>query len=365
MADQVPEILPQGRIAADEGTEDNPSLIVPSPPSSVLGDPDNVDQEAGTRKNPVIVTGPGDLEVVGETVNTEPSEAQKEAGNYELGHIVFKGLEASIENPKGSTRSGVDPDGNEWSVTMPEAYGYIKRTEGADGDHVDAYFGSNPDSDNVWVVDQIDPDSSEFDEHKVMLGFNTQADATASYTAAFSDGRGGDRIGAMTQMPFSEFESWLETENTTEPIAYKGAENGTEQITEPASDEGGLGQEEPAINAAAQVSEADEAATELQAPSEADVTLGEPISRHRFENIQDIIDRQQIGKDISEAIAGTDTERVQQSLAEADARGITHDRRSIVTMLDSGGMREMAQTLTNMPKDPPAERVQFYRELAQ
>lgn len=70
-----------------------------------------------------------------------PTEAQKEAGNYKKGHARWNGLDLSIETAKGQTRSGTGPDGNPWSVTMPADYGYFRRTEGADGDHVDFYMG--------------------------------------------------------------------------------------------------------------------------------------------------------------------------------------------------------------------------------
>src|SRR5690606_38745403 len=40
--------------------------------------------------------------------NPEPTDGQKEAGNYKLGHARWNGLDLSIENQKGSTRSGTD-----------------------------------------------------------------------------------------------------------------------------------------------------------------------------------------------------------------------------------------------------------------
>ena len=85
----------------------------------------------------------------------EPTEAQKKAGNYKVGKIKLQGLDISIENPKGSVRKGKDKDGEEWSVTMPAHYGYVRRTEGADGDQVDIYLSDRPaESDPVFVVDQ-------------------------------------------------------------------------------------------------------------------------------------------------------------------------------------------------------------------
>ena len=107
-------------------------------------------------------------------VDTNPTEGQKEAGNYQKGHINVDGYDITIENPKGSVRSGVDSQGNRWETTMRNTYGYIRRTEGVDGDHIDVFLSDNPTSGSVFVVDQINPAgeaAGTFDEHKVMYGF--------------------------------------------------------------------------------------------------------------------------------------------------------------------------------------------------
>ncbi|WP_299671647.1 PLxRFG domain-containing protein [uncultured Roseobacter sp.] len=148
-----------------------------------------------------------------------PTDAQKEAENYKMGHIQWNGLDMSIENAKGSIRSGKGPDGSEWSVTMPAHYGRIKGTIGADGDHVDIYMGDDPDSDYVLVVNQIDADTSAFDEHKVMLGFGDKAEALDTYRAGFSDGRADDRLGSYTETTVADFKAWLESGDTKKPTA--------------------------------------------------------------------------------------------------------------------------------------------------
>lgn len=154
-------------------------------------------------------------------VDTNPTEAQKQAGNYRKGHVSIDGLDVTIENPRGSVRSGTGSDGQRWSVEMPADYGYIKGTRGADGkDHVDVYLGEHPESKRVWVIDQIDPLSGEFDEHKVMVGFTSRADAVRAYVAAFSDGSGRARIGAITEMPRGEFTDWVRKGNTRKALAY-------------------------------------------------------------------------------------------------------------------------------------------------
>ena len=156
----------------------------------------------------------------------EPTDAQKEAGNYAKGHTQIHGMDVSIENPAGSVRTGMDADGNRWEATMPDDthYGYINRTEGADGDHVDAFIGPNPQSRNAYVIDQIDPATGKFDEHKSLIGFNSGPEAVDAYRKSFSDGSGDSRIGAVTPMPIEQFKDWLANGDTKAAVAYKAGE---------------------------------------------------------------------------------------------------------------------------------------------
>ena len=143
-----------------------------------------------------------------------PSDAQKESGNYKKGHIKFGGYDYTIENPKGSTRSGKDADGKEWKVTMHDTYGYIRGKFGKDGDHLDMFINDKADLDNwngdVFVVDQVNPDGS-FDEHKVMYGYDSMDDAKKAYLANYSDGWQG--LGNITGVSKDEFDKWLDTSN--------------------------------------------------------------------------------------------------------------------------------------------------------
>jgi site-specific DNA-cytosine methylase len=145
---------------------------------------------------------------------TNPSDAQKESGNYKKGHIKFGGYDYTIENPKGSTRSGKDADGKEWKVTMHDTYGYIRGKFGKDGDHLDMFINDKADLDNwngdVFVVDQVNPDGS-FDEHKVMYGYDSMDDAKKSYLANYSDGWQG--LGNITGVSKDEFDKWLDASN--------------------------------------------------------------------------------------------------------------------------------------------------------
>ncbi|MDR7021115.1 LPD38 domain-containing protein [Aeromonas salmonicida] len=157
------------------------------------------------------------IEAARADVALEPTEAQKEAGNYKKGHLTLQGLDIALENPKGSTRSGTDQDGKAWQSTMAHDYGYIKRTLGADGDHVDVFIGDQPDSETVFVVDQVDPKSGKFDEHKVMMGFADEEAAREGYQANYEQGWQG--LGSIKAMPVAEFKHWVKKGDTASPIA--------------------------------------------------------------------------------------------------------------------------------------------------
>ena len=145
----------------------------------------------------------------------EPTEAQKAAGNYKKGHIKVSGLDVTIENPAGSTRRGVDPGGKPWAMDMQHHYGYIKRTKGADGENVDVFVGNNPQSDKVFVVDQVDQTTGEFDEHKVMLGFNNPVAAARGYRKNYEK---GFKVGPIKEMTRDEFGDWLRQADNTKPV---------------------------------------------------------------------------------------------------------------------------------------------------
>lgn len=160
------------------------------------------------------------IEAARAEVEQNPTEAQKEAGNYRKGHIKIDGFDITIENPKGSVRSGKDADGNEWSVTMNNDYGYIRGTEGVDGDHIDVFLSDNPDAGDVFVIDQVNADGS-FDEHKVMYGFKSALAAKRAYLANYSAGWKG--LGNITRVTKEEFRKWIDSSNRkTKPfVEYK------------------------------------------------------------------------------------------------------------------------------------------------
>lgn len=156
----------------------------------------------------------------------EPTQAQIEAGNYKKGHIKVHGLDIAVENPRGSERRGTDPDGKEWAHTMSDHYGYIKKTTGADNEHIDTYIGRNPESDQIFIVDQIDQKTGGFDEHKVMMGFNSQEEAIQAYSSNFDEGW---KVGPVRAMNKDEFKSWLKDGDTKKPADGTLTNEGTTQ----------------------------------------------------------------------------------------------------------------------------------------
>lgn len=145
-----------------------------------------------------------------------PTEAQKHAGNYKKHHITFHGLPIAIENPKGSVR-----EGKGWKCVMPADYGYIKRTEGADGDHLDVFIGPDKGSQMVFVINQNDHRTGQFDEHKAMLAYSSERAAVADYMKAFNDGKGADRIRSVEPMSLDAFKHWLKRGRTKTPAKSK------------------------------------------------------------------------------------------------------------------------------------------------
>lgn len=147
-----------------------------------------------------------DIEAARAEVDQNPTEAQKEAGNYKKGHVKIDGYDVTIENPKGSVRSGKDADGNEWSVTMNNDYGYIRGTRGVDGDHIDIFLSDNPETGNVYVIDQVDQKTGMYDESKVMYGFNSIDEARDAYLSNYDKGW---KVGVISEVSKDEFKKWI------------------------------------------------------------------------------------------------------------------------------------------------------------
>ena len=118
-----------------------------------------------------------------------PSIEQKESGDYQKGHLAIGDLNIAIENPAGSIRSGTDAQGNEWQITMKHHYGFIENTMGADGDEIDVFVKNHLDHipDHAYIIKQLDKDG-KFDEHKVILGAETEDEAKEIYLSNYEQG---------------------------------------------------------------------------------------------------------------------------------------------------------------------------------
>ena len=180
--------------------------------------------------------------------DTEPTEAQKKSGNYKKGHVKFGGYDYTIENPKGSYRSGVDENGKEWKQKMNDTYGYIRGKFGKDGDHLDMFINDKADLDSwngdVYVVDQVKPDG-KFDEHKVMYGYDSLEEAKKAYLSNYEKGWTG--LGNITPVSKADFDKWLDKSNRKlKPFAdYADITSKTNMDTAPSNFEEFL--EHPAV----------------------------------------------------------------------------------------------------------------------
>ncbi len=168
------------------------------------------------------------IEAASADVNTEPTEAQKEAGNYKKGHVQVGTFDISIEQPEGSIRRGTDADGKKWESKMHNTYGYFRGTEGVDGDHIDVFLSNDIDGWNgrkVFVVDQYNPDGT-FDEHKVMLGFNDMDEAKSDYLANYEKGWENGRRIDISSTNLEDFEKWIgSSHRKTKPFSEYSSVN--------------------------------------------------------------------------------------------------------------------------------------------
>lgn len=238
-SEQGDELLPEGR-GNNEGAD-----------TTVNEQPEQANQTDG-ESGGVVPESEGavktEIEAARKEVDQNPTEAQKEAGNYKKGHVKVDGFDITIENPKGSVRSGKDADGKEWSVTMNNDYGYIRGTEGVDGDHIDVFLSDNPESGDVFVIDQVNPDGT-FDEHKVMYGFKSALAAKRAYKANYSKDWTG--LGNITRVSKEEFKKWVNSSRRkTKPFAeYKNVKGETQK------EEDGIRPDEGVLDHAKRVAE--------------------------------------------------------------------------------------------------------------
>ena len=221
----------RGRSTVSEGKE----VAAPSEDGAKVG---VTDGEKSSATGDVMPSGKGNtplsekIATASAEVNTEPTEAQKEAGNYKKGHVQVGTFDITIEQPQGSVRKGTDADGKQWESKMNNTYGYIRGAVGVDGDHIDVFLSNDIDDWNgrkVFVVDQYNPDGS-FDEHKVMLGFNDADEAKSDYLANYENGWENGRRIDVTAVNLEDFEKWIaSSKRKTKPFGdYSSVKNGVE-----------------------------------------------------------------------------------------------------------------------------------------
>ena len=134
----------------------------------------NTEKSADNKEKSTLQTS---IDAASKEVDTEPTPAQAEAGNYKKGHVTIGDFEITIENPAGSTRKGVDADGKQWSTTMANTYGYIKGTESVDGDHID-----------VFLHTDMDPNVAECQHYVCGLKINGEDYTVHSIVVALNKG---------------------------------------------------------------------------------------------------------------------------------------------------------------------------------
>ena len=226
-AKQPVEAAETSQDAEQRDTQASSSMNVPTSSKGKVTYKESTSQEnddkslGGEEKTPLSAK----IDEASAEVNTEPTEAQKEAGNYKKGHVQVGTFDITIEQPQGSVRKGTDANGKQWESKMHNTYGYIRGTIGVDGDHIDVFLSNDIDGWNgrkVFVVDQYNPDGS-FDEHKVMLGFNDADEAKSDYLANYEDGWEKGRRIDVTAVNLEDFEKWMESsKRKTKPFSeYK------------------------------------------------------------------------------------------------------------------------------------------------
>lgn len=227
----APAAAPATETPAPAPTPATPAVEPPAPPAET--------------PTPTATPAPAESVVAGQAINTAPTEAQKEAGNYQKGHIEVDGYDITVENPVGSVRSGTDGSGKKWSQKMAADYGYIKGTVGYDKDHLDVFVKPDYDgeSETVHVIDQVNPQTGKFDEHKVIFGADDANDAMDVYESNYAPGWKG--AAGITEMSYDDFKSWAYDQGKTGPkggalskpvekIGVKGVTKEPEQTVAPA-----------------------------------------------------------------------------------------------------------------------------------
>lgn len=163
------------------------------------------------------------------SINTLQSE-NFQRGNHEVvRQLTFQGMKIAVETDKGQSRTWYDKDAkNHGSTVMKFPYGYFVGTKNSgksgDGMALDVYVGPEEKAKNVYVVHQMKkPDFKEFDELKVMIGFESARQARISYLCHYSDEK---FLGDMDTLTVDEFkDKYLNVEKALGQISPIGVPN--------------------------------------------------------------------------------------------------------------------------------------------
>ena len=290
---------------ADEhsGTQSTSRMNVPTT-SADKGTTLPADQQTSDKENTKKVadsegenTLKAKIEAASADVNTEPTEAQKEAGNYKKGHVQVGTFDITIEQPEGSIRRGTDADGKKWEIKMHNTYGYFRGTEGVDGDHIDVFLSNDIDGWNgrkVFVVDQYNPDGT-FDEHKVMLGFNDMDEAKSDYLANYEKGWENGRRITVSTTNLEDFKKWIDSSHRkTKPFSEYSSVNKETVATDKGGEKAEKKQEKQSVfDKAKEIADKEEKKRKAEAEKQKVDKQGNPIDaegRLITEKVEDISD---------------------------------------------------------------------------
>lgn len=292
---------------------------------------------AGTRANPIVAETADDVIRASQRVLPAPSDKQASAENYRHAHLDLPQLgltgaqNISIETGVGGTRRGTDADGQPWEVQMPAAYGRIKGTKGADGQPLDIYIGPAPTNPMVYVIDQIDPKTGKFDEHKIMAGFASPIDALRHYDAAFTGG-GRDRIGGVTPLTADQFKAWLASGETTKALKQpegKKTAAGTDTQRAPAAESVGSQTEVPkAAGEPTQDASTDQnAPTPETVPADLQKNLEAAAEPDAAEHIDDVLE---VLGDLAKDVLPADVMRAAEIMADTGKDAATAFQEAVI-----------------------------------
>ena len=290
---------------ADEhsGTQSTSRMNVPTT-SADKGTTLPADQQTSDKENTKKVadsegenTLKAKIEAASADVNTEPTEAQKEAGNYKKGHVQVGAFDITIEQPEGSIRRGTDADGKKWESKMHNTYGYFRGTEGVDGDHIDVFLSNDIDGWNgrkVFVVDQYNPDGT-FDEHKVMLGFNDMDEAKSDYLANYEKGWENGRRITVSTTNLEDFKKWIDSSHRkTKPFSEYSSVNKETVATDKGGEKAEKKQKKQSVfDKAKEIADKEEKKRKAEADKQKVDKQGNPIDaegRLITEKVEDISD---------------------------------------------------------------------------